>query len=244
MRARPIAVVLFSLIIIMIVGFAPLFSVLSSGPDSPTFLFTVAKRYEPLAWIRGADRFSSGANIFLQDASGRHPLIPGFAASADPTVSFDGKTVLFAGKQKAEDHWQIWEVALDATTSGGAPRRVTSCADDCVRPFYLPGYLPENRVVYAKETGGRFVVEAADRATGKTLQLTYAPGNFLPTDVLLDGRILLKRPTRSEPMARRNSTPSIPMAAEWSPIAAIMVKRVTPASRLHRVTSSSHLVPA
>ncbi len=192
MRARPIAVVLFSLIIIMIVGFAPLFSVLSSGPDSPTFLFTVAKRYEPLAWIRGADRFSSGANIFLQDASGRHPLIPGFAASADPTVSFDGKTVLFAGKQKAEDHWQIWEVALDATTSGGAPRRVTSCADDCVRPFYLPGYLPENRVVYAKETGGRFVVEAADRATGKTLQLTYAPGNFLPTDVLLDGRILFE----------------------------------------------------
>ena len=186
MRARPIAVGLFSPIIIMIVGFAPMFSVFSSGPDSSAFLFTVAKRYEPLAWIRGADRFSSGANIFLQDASGRHPLIAGFAASADPTVSFDGKSVLFAGKQKTEDHWQIWEVALDVTAPGGAPRRVTSCADDCVRPFALP----ENRVVYAKKTGGRFVVEAADRTAGKTLQLTYGPGNFLPTDVLLDGRIL------------------------------------------------------
>ncbi|HKM49324.1 MAG TPA: hypothetical protein VJX69_17165 [Terriglobales bacterium] len=193
MRARPIAVGLFSLAILAgVIGFAPLFPVFSSGPDSPTFLFTVAKRYEPLAWIRGADRFSSGANIFLQDASGRHPLITSFAASADPAVSFDGKSLLFAGKQKAEDHWQIWEVALDATTPSSAPRRVTSCADDCVRPFYLPGYLPGDRVVYAKKTGGRFVVEAADRATGKTLQLTYGPGNFLATDVLRDGRILFE----------------------------------------------------
>ncbi len=118
MRARPITVGLFSLAILAgIIGFAPMLSVFSSGPDSPTFLFTLAKRYEPLAWIRGADRFNSGANIFLQDASGRHPLIPGFAASADPTVSFDGKNVLFAGRQKIEDHWQIWEVRLRRNVS-------------------------------------------------------------------------------------------------------------------------------
>lgn len=194
MRARAIAVRLSSLLIMAgiimagIIGFGPTFSVLSSGPDSPAFLFTVAKRYEPLAWARGADRFSSGANIFLQDANGRHPLLPHFAASADPTVSFEGTSVLFAGKQKAEDHWQIWEVALDATTHGAAPRRVTKCADDCVRPFYLP----EDRVVYAKKIAGRFVIEAADRAAGKTVQLTYGPGNFLPTDVLRDGRILFE----------------------------------------------------
>jgi len=188
-RARPIAVGLSSLAILAgVVAFAPMFPVFSSGPDSPTFLFTLAKRYEPLAWIRGADRFSSSANIFLQDASGRHPLIPGFAASADPAVSFDGKNMLFAGKEKSQDHWQVWEVAVDVTASGRAPRRVTSCADDCVRPFYLP----DDRVVYAKKTGGRFVIEAADRAGGKTLQLTYGPGNFLPTDVLRDGRILFE----------------------------------------------------
>jgi hypothetical protein len=68
---RSIAVRLSSLVIMAgivmagIMGFGPTFSVLSSGPDSPAFLFTVAKRYEPLAWERGADRFSSGANIFL-----------------------------------------------------------------------------------------------------------------------------------------------------------------------------------
>jgi len=191
---RSIAVRLSSLVIVAgivmagIMEFGPTFSVLSSGPDSPAFLFTVAKRYEPLAWVRGADRFSSGANIFLQGANGRRPLIPRFAASADPTVSFDGKSALFAGKQKAEDHWQIWEIALDVTTPGAAPRRVTKCADDCVRPLYLP----EDRVVYARRSAGRFVIEAANRASGKTLQLTYGPGNFLPTDVLRDGRILFE----------------------------------------------------
>ena len=136
-------------------GFAPMFPVFSSGPDSPALLFTVAKRYEPLAWMRGADRFNSGANIFLQDASGRHPLIPGFAASADPTVSFDGKSVLFAGKQKTEDHWQIWEVALDATTSGG-----DAAAGHVVRRRLCSSLLPARLSV----RGSRRVCEEDGRA--------------------------------------------------------------------------------
>ncbi len=178
-------------LLLMAVGFVHTDFGLPPPSDSPALLYTVAKRYEALAWIRGADQFSSDAIIFLQDASGRHPLIPTFAASADPTVSFDGKSVLFAGKQKTQDPWQIWEVAWDAAqdlATTGAVRRVTSCAEDCIRPFYLP----DNRIVYAKKTGGRFVVEAADLAEGKTVQLTYGPGNSLPTDVLRDGRILFE----------------------------------------------------
>jgi Hydrazine synthase alpha subunit middle domain len=166
------------------IGFATTRSALSSGSGSRAFLFTVAKQYAPLGWIRGADRFSSDATIFVLDASDRRPLIPGFAASADPAVSFDGKRVLFAGKQKAQDPWQIWEVAL----ADGEPRRVASCAEDCVRPFYLP----DDRFVYAQKIGGRFAIEAADRAEGKPIQLTYGPGSFLPTDVLRDGRILFE----------------------------------------------------
>jgi len=178
--------------LLIAVGFVHTDFGLPPPSDSTALLYTVAKRYEGLAWIRGADRFSSDAIIFLQDARGRHPLIPNFAASADPTVSFDGKRVLFAGKRKTQDPWQIWEVAWDVALTGGEPRRVTSCAEDCVRPFYLP----DDRVVYAKKTGGRFVIEAADLAEGKTVQsivqLTYGPGNFLPTDVLRDGRILFE----------------------------------------------------
>ncbi len=184
MRARPISVGLLSFLVLVIVGFASTRSVVSAGRDSPAFLFTVAKQYDPLAWIRGADRFSSDATIFIQDASGKHPLIPGFAASADPAVSFDGMNVLFAGKQNSQDSWQIWEVS----SSGDKPRRITSCTEECVRPLYLP----EDRIVYAKKTGGRFVIEAIERTNGKAVQLTWSLGNSLPTDVLRDGRILFE----------------------------------------------------
>jgi len=156
------------------------------GPSSvkPPVLYTAAKHYDPFAWIHGEDRFREGATVFIRDASGQHPLVADFAASADPSVSFDGRHVLFAGKKKAQDHWQIWETAL----AERAPRRVTSCPDDCVRPFYLP----EDRIVYAKKSANRFVVEAAPLAGGSTLQLTYAVGSALPTDVLRDGRILFQ----------------------------------------------------
>jgi len=156
----------------------------SANTGSRSFLYTVAQQYEPLAWMHGAERFPAGATIFVSDTKGQHPLIPTFAASVDPAVSFDGARVLFSGKRKNEDPWQIWEIALDR----GEPRRVTSTPDDCVRPFYLP----DDRIVYARKTAGRFVIETTDLAGGKPLALTYGPANFLPTDVLRDGRILFE----------------------------------------------------
>ena len=91
MRTRPISVGLLSLVVVTIVGVAPTRSVSSSSQESPAFLFTVAKNYEPLAWMHGEGRFSADAKTFLQAAGGNHPLIPGFAASADPlslTIKF------------------------------------------------------------------------------------------------------------------------------------------------------------
>lgn len=193
MRGRPILgrlmllpVAAVSLAAMAIVLAPSQFAAMSSAA-SP-LLYTVTRGYDPLAWIHGGDRFGGSAAVFVQDSRGRHRLVPDFASSADPAVSFDGENVMFAAKQKPEDRWQIWEISL----AGGKPRRMTSCADDCIRPFYLP----ENRIVYAKKVDGRFVVEAATLAEGKAaapvVRLTYGPGNFLPTDVLRDGRILFE----------------------------------------------------
>ena len=150
----------------------------------PPILYTVAASYEPLAWMHSAHRFSSGATIMVRDENRRRPLVPNFAASADPAVSFDGQRVLFAGKVHPEDHWQIWELMLET----GTVRPLTSAADDCVRPFFLPG----DRLVYARRVQGRFVIERLDLTGKNPLSLTYGPANFLPTDVLRDGRILFE----------------------------------------------------
>ena len=183
---RPVLIrsILVALLLLVAFAFKKTTVAASPAPDAPSFLYTVTAHYEPLAWMHGDDRFSSAATIFLRDASGKHRLVPGFAASADPAVSFDGQRVLFAGKLTPQDPWQIWEIPV----AGGAPKRITSGPEDCVRPFSLP----EERIVFARRTAGRFVIEAADLAGGKPLALTYGPANFLPTDVLRDGRILFE----------------------------------------------------
>lgn len=148
----------------------------------PPVLYTVAKSYEPLAWMHGTERFASGSVIIRRDEAGTRPLAPDFAASADPSVSFDGQRVLFAAKLKPQDPWQIWEVDL----AGGRLRRVTDTKEDCIRPFYLP----DENAVYACTKDGRFTVFSSSISGGKSLALTYGPANFLPSDVLRDGRIL------------------------------------------------------
>ena len=56
--------------------------------------------------------FRPGRPIIIGGEKGRRPLVPDFAASADPSVSFDGQECSFAGKAHAEDPWQIWESNL------------------------------------------------------------------------------------------------------------------------------------
>lgn len=152
--------------------------------DLPPLLYTLASSYDPLAWMHGADRFGPDATLIVRDGNRARPLVPDFAASADPFVSFDGQRVLFAGKVRPQDRWRIWELVLES----GAVRPVTSAADDCIRPFYLP----EDRIVYARRVQGRFVIERLDLTGKNPLLLTYGPASFLPTDVLRDGRILLE----------------------------------------------------
>jgi len=180
----PTRSILACLLLLMIISLLPARRGVEADSQPQSLLYTTAKRYDSLAWMHGEERFPAGATIFVHDAKGERALVPSFAASADPTVSFDGQRVMFAGKLKPLDAWQIWEISLD----GGEPRPVTSGSDDCVRPFYLP----DDRVVYARKVAGRFVIEAASLDGSKPLALTYGPANFLPTDVLHDGRILFE----------------------------------------------------
>jgi hypothetical protein len=157
-----------------------------SSPEKmlPTLIYTSTPSYAAEAWLKGGERFPAGSQIVLLERGQTRPLVNNFAATADANVSFDGTLVIFAGKKQAKGPWQIWEVAV----AGGEAQRLTNCDGDCVRPFYLPG----GRFVYAEKQQGRFVLQSAEIETGKTLQLSYVPGNAMPTDVLRDGRILFE----------------------------------------------------
>lgn len=147
-------------------------------------IFTAAPIYNSLAALRGEERFPRGAQLMALRDGHNEPLTPNFAASADASVSFDAKMILFAGKKSAGDPWGIWEVALD----GGTPRRVITASTDLIRPMWMPG----GRMVYARRTPEGFALETASLDGQDVLRLTYLPGNFVPDDVLRDGRVLFE----------------------------------------------------
>ncbi len=163
-------------------------------------IITAAPVYEPLAALRGAgqnmERFPQGAQLLLVHAGKAEPLVTGFAATADANVSFDAKSVLFAGKKDAGDPWQIWEVTL----ADRSVRKLVAGTADAIRPLYLPA----GRFVYAQRTGQGFQLVAAGKdaqallapidanAGSELLSLSYLPAGAIPADVLLDGRILFE----------------------------------------------------
>jgi hypothetical protein len=163
-------------------------------------IVTAAPVYEPLAELRGPEqnleRFPQGAQLLLVHAGKAEPLLTGFAASADASVSFDGKRVLFAGRQAASDPWQIWEMTL----ADRSLRKLIAGTSDAIRPFYLPA----GRLVYAQRTAQGYQLVAAGKeaatafepidsdAGSSLLPLFYLPASAIPSDVLADGRILFE----------------------------------------------------
>ena len=102
----------FCVLLMATCGFAPSIS----QTNVPDVIVTAAPVYEPLAALQGEERFSKGAHLLLIHEGKAEPLVEGFVASADASVSFDGGSVLFAGKKTAGDPWQIWELTLKDRT--------------------------------------------------------------------------------------------------------------------------------
>lgn len=152
-------------------------------PEIP-IIVTAAPMYDALAALLGGERFPGGAQLLLARDGKAEPLVPDFAASADANVSFDAKTILFAGRKTAGDRWQVWELTL----ADHSVRQVTSGAGDAVRPFYLPG----RRLVYALRGAAGYGLVAEGLDGTNELALTYMAGNAIPADVLADGRILFE----------------------------------------------------
>ncbi|MGC2621179.1 MAG: hypothetical protein WA414_19195, partial [Acidobacteriaceae bacterium] len=149
-----------------------------------TVIVTAAPVYDSLAALQGGERFPQGAQLMVVRSGQLTPFVPDFAASADASLSFDAATVLFAGKKNSGDPWQIWSVPVQ----GGTPQRVVTSPADAIRPLWMPG----GRLVYAQREPAGFTLETAalDGSAGR--QLSYLPGNFIPDDVLRDGRVLFE----------------------------------------------------
>ena len=161
-----------------------------SGDGLP-WVFVQAPEVAALNAIADKDRFPRGSRIVLftpPEQGGKVlSLTPDFWSAADPQVSFDGKSILFAGRRAKRDSWQIWEMEVD----GRHKRRLTSCAGDCLKPAYLPG----NRIAFTQvrwagnRPQGR--VRVAQRDGSGAHPITFGRTSFELASVLRDGRLLL-----------------------------------------------------
>jgi hypothetical protein len=169
---------------------------LNSSLSDAQIIVTAAPVFEPLAALRGGERFPQGAQLLLIHAGKSEPLLPGFASTADANVSFDASTVLFSAKKNKTDPWQIWEFSL----KDHSLRRLIAESVDAIRPLYLPA----GQFVFALHTASGFQLEVAGKTASSLLTavpddageavapLSYIRANAIPSDVLLDGRILFE----------------------------------------------------
>lgn len=74
-----------------------------------------------------------GGRLLLVSAAGAtRVLSAGFHSAADPEVSFDGGSILFAAKKEKADPWCVWEMRAD----GSGAHKITCGAAGARQPVY------------------------------------------------------------------------------------------------------------
>ncbi|QOY86145.1 HzsA-related protein [Paludibaculum fermentans] len=134
-------------------------------------------------------RAGHGERLYLLEWTGRgRVLSDGFAAAADPDVSFDGKRILFAGRRAAGEPWQVFEMNAD----GGGVRQISHEKGGCRQPVYQSRIfsldIPEPWPQVAFVCGGALYSSKLD---GSDVQrLTYAGQSDTGPAMLPEGRMI------------------------------------------------------
>jgi Tol biopolymer transport system component len=135
-------------------------------------------------------------------------LTPGLAAARDPSVSFAGTRILFAGKRTSDGPWNIYEMSAD----GSSTRQITRDLGNCLEPLYLarasvtpPSFDDRVRwITFASTAAGVLDEEGLARAPslyvtnlepvqgrGTVLwRTTYNLGGDISPTTMRDGRVL------------------------------------------------------
>ncbi len=118
-----------------------------------------------------------------------------FFSASDPEVSFDGKRVLFSGKQRDSDRWQIFEMGID----GSNVRRVVHDEGDCRSPIYqsklyiITTPKPWYQISYVSYRHGKPYLFSSRLDGSAVRRLTYHPSGALDPVLMDDGRILFSQ---------------------------------------------------
>lgn len=144
----------------------------------------------------------AGCTLVRIDPNGKTTVLTeGFAAAKDPSVSFDGRTILFAGRAEPADRWQIWRIDHD----GANPVKILADGGNATAPvhvgtlFHLDDDRPTQRFVYLSDAHGwadpftgaaATALYAADLDGSNPRRISFNIGSDLTPDVLDNGRLV------------------------------------------------------
>jgi hypothetical protein len=138
---------------------------------------------------RLSERFPRGSRIVRLNKGSTVPsdLTPNLFAVADPRISFDGTSFLFAGKKDEAAAWQIWEMNPDGT----GLRQLSHCDGNCLSP----AWLPRDEITFTGESqdgqGNRTCrIYVSNRDGSNAHPITFGPGDYELETVLQSGLIL------------------------------------------------------
>jgi hypothetical protein len=158
------------------------------------------------------DRYVDGARIVRVDRSSGRAIVltPEFTAAADPDVSFDGKTIVFAGKRTAHAPWQIWTMRADGShqaqlTRGPGPHVAPVYAG---ARFYLDDPQPTPQIIFAHSAPGvgSFALYGTDMQGVVVHRLTFTPQSDFSPAVLPTGQVVFSSWQRDEDGVAADST--------------------------------------
>ena len=157
----------------------------------------ILMEYSPL------DRYVKQTRIVKRLATSNQivNLTSEFYSAADPDISFDGTSIIFAGKKEETDRWQIWRMKYD----GSDKTQITKSDGDCFMPvyagnrFYLDDPQPTPQIIYAgtahhwrnlREKWPVLSLYGTDPEGKEIRRLTFNLFSDFSPDVLPDGRII------------------------------------------------------
>lgn len=132
--------------------------------------------------------------VALKPGSEVKILTEDFFAARAPEVSYDGRRLLFSGKRRQGDAWQIWEMKI----GGGPARRITTGIENCTDPAYLAGdqiIFSAKAAPYPGYGGGdhNFSLYTCNHDGSNLQPITFHPAAELSPTLLRDGRVLFTR---------------------------------------------------
>jgi hypothetical protein len=183
----------------------------ATGVDGPIVLTQVPAAPTAGPWEAGimrADYGRGGRIVLVRDGAVERVVTEGFESAADPDVSFDGTRLLFAGKRRAADDWNVFELEL----AGGAPRRITRGLGDCRRPVYqgtlytIVSTEPWHQITFVSTAAGERNEHGGLPSTSlyscrldgtEARRITFNPSSDLDPSLLPDGRLVFSSWQRS-----------------------------------------------